>query len=588
MGEHKFVLQNCNVASAVDGSGNVSSDPIVGCSVTNSPKYAARLVDLDVYQQGVSTIYGMQVTFNLADGTTVTGTMDRATLNSLWWNAIIPTRSWSPSDYAQGSYGGDMNACGVFQTVIRFDMSKYAKTSSPLLNALMAASLVVDGNCLLSFKFTVDAYENVAQNANFRQGRFTGTIGIVKPNEPLYNPGQRWLLSRVANTTDPWFWPAFNNAPYMVDAQRNVLVVDLANSICRQDAGGICTPLGNGTVQTAPPGGDMVDIGTLTANLVAADGTITALGPLNYSSFFYNNNADIAEVPLTAAQVAAFDTGSLQLSMSRTDLGNQVILAEAPGVPVYTVEVRAICMAGAPGTTAQTTVYVSLNGKPVANKQMGLFIESVHGNTPGATVPPSNPGDTPQADGALAATITTTDANGFATVNLKVMKDPGSRTSQLDGQLYFIIVFDPAQTMPPVPPADWPNPIQEHMISVIVWSDYQVNTNPTWTEIQTMMAPYMKLYASMRKQLDLTDQNTFYIYAMNPPWFTLVPPGQPAPPPGPLGISKGATAWYMSRSIDDPSYMPITRDLSPNKVMTVMHYIKNLQDAPPPTTSTNA
>ena len=47
---------------------------------------------------------------------------------------------------------------------------------------------------------------------------------------------------------------------------------------------------------------------------------------------------------------------------------------------------------------------------------------------------------------------------------------------------------------------------------------------------------------------------------------------------GPLGIAAGAIPYYMSMDFNDPRYMPLTRDLSPDKLMTIMHFIKNLQD----------
>jgi hypothetical protein len=263
------------------------------------------------------------------------------------------------------------------------------------------------------------------------------------------------------------------------------------------------------------------------------------------------------------------------------DLGNQNVLEEGASKLNYAAEIRPIRMMGDPGTTATTRVYISNNGAPLDGKQLSIRIESVKGNTPGATVPPTNPGNTPQADGALTATITPSDEYGFATVTLNVVKNPGQRTAELDGQLYFVILYDPAETHP-----DWSKvpPAQNQTISVIVWAQYAIDENPPWEEVQSLLAPYMKLFPYMKGQIDMTDQHTFNVFMINPPWDHAYGNIPPAPP----GISAGAIPFYMTRDFDDPRFMPVTRDLSPNKIMTILYYIKNMQSAPPSTESQNA
>ncbi len=555
-GEHRFQFRDCTVKSAMGSTGFVNNDTIIGATIagTDEPDIA-RLVDLDVYQQGVPTIFGMKVQISFADGTFIKGDMDPATLNGLWFNAVLPTRSWG-GDYGEDSYGGDMNACGYFISVLRIDPKNWTNTSSVILQQLRAATITVDGKLLMSFKFIMDGYENVPQNANFRLGRITGTLGPVKANEPLYNSGQRWMQPRAFATTDPWNYPSFNPCVYKVDAARKKLIIDMANSICRQSAGG-----------------DPVDLGTLSA-IINCDGQPSVnIGQVDYSGFAYSNNAQITELNLTDAQLNLLSKGGLSLQTSRTDIGDPVVLKDNYALNDFAVEIRPIRMEGDPGTIATTTVYVSHQGVPVANKQLALAIESVHGTTPGATVPPTNPGNTPQADGTLQATISPTDQYGFATVTLKVLKDPGQRTPELDGQLYFVIVYDPLN-----PDPYWLKnaPVQENLISVVAYSQYTVNTNPTWEEMQAMMAPYMKLYPSMKAHVDLTDLHTVTIFSKNPPWA----PVYHDPIPGPLGINAGAIPFYMSRDFNDPRFMPISRDLSASKTLTYMHFVKNLQAQP--------
>lgn len=556
MGQHRFQFKDCSVRSVVGPQGPVSSDPLIGAEVATTDDPApARIVDLDVYQQGVPTLFGLQLRLSLPDGKALVGTLDPATLNQLWWLSVLPTRSWDPDDYGKDSYGGDMNAAGNFQSVLRVPTANWPASSSAVLQQLQNATLQEDGAYLLSFKFTLDGYQNVPQNAHFLEGRIVGTLGPVKANEPRYNPGQRWMQGRPFSTEDPWYFPSFNSCPFRVDKNRKKLVIDLANGICRQSAGG-------------PP----VDLGTVNAVIGDVGMSIAMLevGVVDYSAFAYENNAHIAELDLTDVMIGALDQAALMLIMSRDNLGPQRIFVEDIKQLNYCVETRPIRMEGQPGSTATTRVYVNRMGNALAGKTMAVFTEPVYGTTPGATVPPTNPGDTAQAKDALQASISATDAQGWATVSLQVVKDPGQRTPELDGQLYFVIVYDPEQSHP-----DWSKvaPAQEHLVSVVVFSHYPIQTNPAWETVKGLMSPYNKLYPSMRAQLDLTDPHSFTVFAKNPPW-------GPAynRPPGPLGIQAGAIPYFMTLDFNDPRFMPITRDLSQGKLMTVLHFVKNLQE----------
>ncbi|MEB2783516.1 hypothetical protein [Algoriphagus persicinus] len=548
-GLHRFQLQECSVVSAIGASGEVS-DPLVNLPfITTDKPSSAKIADIDVYQQGVPTIYGMQVSIPISDGVSLTGLVDSAVLNQLWWVAVLATRGWQDSDYMMDSFGGDMNACGVYQSVIRVPQATWPDDSvSPVLALLKSRTTLEDGNYLISMRFVVDGYRNVPEDVNYQTGRITGSLGPVIGSEPRYNPGARMLAGRTQDKSDPWNWPMFNTCPFVIDQTRKLLILDLANGICRQNAGG------------AP-----VDLGTLTAHVTLADNSKVSLGGVDYSEFCYNLYSHIVEMPLTDAQLTQALAGSLSFTMSRTDIGPQVVFQENILQTNIEVEVRPIRMSGFPGTTSSTRVYVGRLQEPLVGKQLQVDVVSVHGNTPGATVPPSNPGNTPQADGAIEAEISPTDANGFATVIINVLSDPGSRTPQLDGQLYFINVTDPDQLVS--------EPIsQSAMISCLVWSAYPIDENPTWPEIQEIFAGYVKLFPGMTEKINLIDYNSFQTFALNPPF------GLYQAPPGPLGIDKGAIPFFMSREVTDPRYMPVTRDMSPERTMTVLYYVKNMQD----------
>jgi hypothetical protein len=561
-GNHYFQLRDCRVRSVLDQDGNnAPNDPVVGAKVesTDTPS-PAKIVDLDVYQQGVPTIYGLQIKLTLADGSALLGTLDPITLNGLWFNAVLPDRGWN-EDYGGGSHGGDGNAAGLYQGVIRFNLADWPITKSTVLNTLRSRSQVINNQIVLACRFVVDNYHNVADSAQYRLGRITGAIGPFFPGDAPAAVGPRYLQAAPMPSDAPWYVPSFYGAPFKVDTSRKKLVIDLANSLCRQS-----------------PGGPPVDLGTLTAQIKVPGVTFVEIGPLNYSAFIYDNNSGISEIALNDELIKLLASNPLHLRSSRDDIGYPLVLSEDPSGRYFSIDTRLLRMEGDPGTTATSNVYVTQWGQPAANVQLGLVIEPVYGKTPGATVPPSNPGDTHQALGVFiqpTSYITPTDGNGVAQIVLRVEKNPGQRTPQLDGQLYFAVVYDLAEG---VPPLDKQAPVQEQCLSVVAFSQYAVNSNPSWEIVQQMMIPYVKIYPGMTERIDLSDHHTFHIFALNPPWIAFNPSNPPPPEPY-LGLQAGAITYYLTRDFNDPRYMPITRDLSLNRLRTILHYIQIIQKA---------
>jgi len=551
-GKHEFKLTGCLVQSARDNTGaNVADPALIGAPVVSLDfPIAAKLADLDVYQQGVSTVYGLQVTIRLTDGTNLVGAMDAASLNGAQFNVVLPKRSWAEygSD-GSASYGGDSFARGTFQSVLRVPEANWPATKSPVLAQLRAASAVVGGNVLLSIKFTLDGYINNPVDANCSTGRFIAAIGPGSAAEPPSAPGDRWLAASPAaapGPKTPWFRPSFYSAPFKVNAARKVLTIDLSNSI-----------------STVEIGGSFVDLGTF--NAVLGDPAGTVIGVVPFSQVVYTTGAGICELPLTDAQLEGLGQYPLKVSSSGALFGPLTPLSEDPSGLLLAGVDRVIRVPGAPGSTVTARVFASRRGVPASGLALGVTVVPVHGNTPGATVPPSNPGDTPQADDAVSASITPTDASGFATITVTVLKDPGARTPLLDGQLYFLYPYLGAD--PGI--ADVP---QERLISCLAWSDSPVNPSPTFADVQALLKPYMKLFPAMKATIDLNDPTAFGLYASGPPFAAY---GQPK-----LvvldRITGGAIPFVLSRDPQaDSRFMPVTRDLSPNRIKTILYYIQN-------------
>ncbi|MHC4956521.1 MAG: hypothetical protein ACYTGZ_21995 [Planctomycetota bacterium] len=559
-GKHHVQFVGCTVRSAIAADGSDAGDDfIIGADVNTTDEPApAKIFDVDVYQQGVSEIAGLQIQIPLDDTTNLTGTLHPPpALNSVYFKRMLPTRGWADPDYGAGGYGGDSNATGIFQTLLKVDASDWPSGKSKILDELRNASDQVDGKVLLSIRFTLDGYVNVYFNSDNKHGRITAAIGPGKANEPIQAAGPRWLAARTFDEKAEWYVPHFYGAPFLVDETRSKLVIDLANALCQEKFRG-------------PP----VDLGDLTA-VIGTSGAPTVIGSvpqMQYSQMGYENNASICELDLTADQLKLLASNPLKLVTSRTDIGPPEVLAEDPSGLWWSADQRVWRLTpekGGPKNTGEASVYVTRFGAPAPDVQLKLDVVSVHGGTPGATVPPSNPGNTPQADGALTASITPSNAAGVATVSMQVVKDPGKRTEWLDGQLYFLWLYqgDKAPASPP----------QENTISVLAWSEYPVKSEQTvtWEDVRSLMAPYARIFPVMTDLLDLTDQHSFGVFALNPPWW--VQYGEPKEY-NVDGINAGAIPYFLTREFDDPRFMPILRDLSPNKIQTVLNYCKTIKN----------
>src|SRR6201998_2755996 len=189
------------------------------------------------------------------------------------------------------------------------------------------------------------------------------------------------------------------------------------------------------------PGAAAVPPGEL--NAILGDGT--AIGSFQATQDFYQNLGGIIELPVSDNQWAAQDQ-PLNLFKNLEGIGGPYLWLESTsGLAIDAID-QVFRLAGHAGTTATARVRIAQWGKPASGFEPAVIVVPVVPKNQGASVPWSAgyKGDTAQADGALEATVTAVDALGDCIVTLTVMHDPGSRTSQLDGQLYYIMVYDPA------------------------------------------------------------------------------------------------------------------------------------------------
>ena len=150
-----FVDVKVNAATDADGD-FIQQDALLGAQVTtNDSPSAAKLVDLDVYQQAVPMIYGLGINITIAPGVVLSGSVDPVAANGLRFTRVLPTRGWQPWDsYEDSSFGGDTYACAVVQTVVRVPAAKWPTSTSNVLNKLRSVTSTDSaGNVLIAIRF---------------------------------------------------------------------------------------------------------------------------------------------------------------------------------------------------------------------------------------------------------------------------------------------------------------------------------------------------------------------------------------------------------------------------------------------------
>ena len=144
------------------------SHPVLATTVADSDRRPpAKLVDLDPWQQMVSTVWGLEMRIADSDGKTLMrGQFEPAAFFGLWQRVVAAPRPANPQ------FGA------MYQSVLT-DVSWGAIDDSPFLRALREAS---PGT--LSVKFNVDGYDSDATKPTFTLGRIAGTIGPAGAGEP--------------------------------------------------------------------------------------------------------------------------------------------------------------------------------------------------------------------------------------------------------------------------------------------------------------------------------------------------------------------------------------------------------------------
>ena len=596
VGVAQLWLAECSVLSVVDPTGALVTDPladpVIGAAVESpsptTPKRRpdgkgdydiAKMVDLDPQQQGRSAVYGLRLYVTLKNFAGFSGLMTVPELQYLDPRMELNFSSWCyvgtwMGQIAKVTWSGNVAA-------------------SPFLAQFQAAC-----GQGIAVKLTVDLHQNIPASKNvpgnqFCYGRLQGSLGPILPGElAQVVPGRQIQVPQApapapaaAGLAASAAAPARKMAPKSILGASKLELVQ--NQVRMRQAVAAAVAAAAPPAATAQPApwnpapaqvtpaaagtGDAllhVDLG----GSIQIDGTqdpVTGVGSSD-GKFVVDTgiavgflDASGAFQPLTNGQVSF--AGQYKQLNSQSKLVNLVRSAGVVDIPLTPAEASQV--AGLPlaiqvnGTTVLQepadglllgTEPLSLRLEPATAGTVQLMARSfgqpIVGQQP-LTWQVFDSSGAPSTELAVAAGAT--DANGLAALDVST---PGGDVAlpalrqPLDTQLYLVYFFDP--TGQPVGDGYGLGQQANASLSVLRFQSYAVPAEPTWDgDVGPILEAYARLYPGMKAILDIGDETTVegaapYIYAR------------------------------MSLPIQDPAYMPVTRDLAPARIQTVLKWLK--------------
>jgi len=586
LGVSQWWLEECTVLSAVGSAGAPvdATDAVIGAAVESpSPKTPmsdgtggfydiAKMVDLDPDQQGRSALYGVRIAVTLGNGAGLQGLLTISELRQL--HPRVPVG------------GGSWTAVGQWMGTLQNVQWSGDFSGSPFLTALQGAS--AEG---LAVKLTVDLHQNNPGNvftsgdlfcygrvlgsigpalagelAQVVPGRylppFTGTpsaavesapsteqlipprVGVAMQAKAIADAREATSANAGAATPDPWN-PAF--AVIRQSGSQALLNIDIGGCILLNATADPNNPSGfssDGTFEVdsgiAVGASDLANSGFVPF----ASGEIAIqYQPLESTSKNCNlvTNSGVFTIPLTEDEATFCQTNPLTIQVNGTTVAEEN--ADGLWADVSVSSERLECGGGLTGQ-AQIMVRVFGNAPPVgSDPPVTIDVQLVDWNQGGGLSTSTD----------LAISIGQTDANGLAdvttTVNVADVTLPKMR-QPLGSQVYYISLIDPLGNA--IGDGTPMNLFQSPAISVLLWQSYTAPTTPTWTaDVGPIFTAYARLYPGMKSRLDISDEATV------------------------LGFASVIHAM-MSQDISEPSYMPVTRDISPSKMAMIVSWLKQV------------
>lgn len=539
-GSGAFRLLGCRVTGVWYADGSSTSDPavdpIVGTLLGGSQtRTSGKLVDIDPQWQLASAIWGLEV--RLCDGDSASWFSGRYAPNAfrdLWF-------SRNPS------LGGDRAASATFQSVLDdVTWGGSADARSRAISELRARTS--EGR--LSIRIATFGYQDDVSKSGFTVGTVVGAIGPYASGEPTsFIRGRRFTPASMFSS-----WAGITWFSGQIDPSGPTLLLDLSNALQIQDSKGTPNDIGRLSV-------GILEDPSLRENTPVDESSFLELGEIPYKDAawlqktggVYAVDLDKASAPLASGAPLALVVESAFNPGTVSSGASIVAIRESDGGLLLGAEPAVHRVDGAGST--RFTVWASRYGQPLPNAELRLALA---GRSPGqGGGDPNDPkvNSIPIPDiGVPAEAVSfppsaSTGADGQVSVEIQT-KAPGNPRGYIDGQLYLLDFRLPGQSYQARSAFDY--------VILHLRDDYPVIDAPTWDDVSPILTQYANLYPIMSQRLiNLAD---------------------------PAAIKANARLLLLAftRDIHDPNYMPVTRDLSEGKRLTIVRYLEGLlvQDDP--------
>ncbi len=543
VGTGAFDFLACKVTGAWTPDGGVPSDPVTTYAVSARPDGpSAKMVDLDPSCQFASQLWALWVrVWDPATGDLAfIGQYEVASFRDLWRRQLRET--------AAGRLVNQQPSGARFVSTLTNVQWGPAAERSPFLVQLRAST--ADG--LLSIGLHQFGYFYNTQHARYRTGTLVGAIGPTSAVDPLTVLAGRRLNDARTDTGVT----AVSFVDLEVSADESRLAFDLGHALPIDNTDGDISHLGKLPPVPKLKGCKALVLGMKPSAFKPWERSAQApeiLAEVNpFVAAWYRETAGIVEVKLSAQQADAVRAAPMALFARMADGSLMGLCAETrDGIFVRTDSfVRRMD----PDTTDTVVFHARRYGRPVSGVKIFLQAPAAMDFPPGSGIV-----NDPQPALTIPKQLVTV-ADGTATLQL-APSDPGSprrhtngKTWPVDGQVY-MLSYAPSGT-PGAPALQGAEAGLTGLDAVIVHvrEKVEVPPEPDWTQhVQPILADYAQLYPVMSKHLfDISDRAEFVRH-------------------------RAQLQLAFNRAIDDPNYMPVTRDLSEAKRRIIVNWLNSAE-----------
>lgn len=529
VGSGAFRLINCKVTAVYYQDGTSSTeDPIVGLFINGSNnRVGGKMVDIDPQWQQASELWGLTVRLSASGDNPpnlFSGAFEPAPFRDLWFSR-------------QSGGEGDQAASALFQSVLTDITWGDNLLNSRFLQELQAAT----AEELLSMRISTFSFHMSVNSDNFTLGTVVGAIGPYLAGEPhSFIRGRR-----MYQTIDEQLNPPPDSLYFFdcsVDETTSSVFADLSNTLLLDASG---NPNNIGNLQLAVLANESIQL----SQIVTKDSDFTPLGgyiPYTETDWL-SATSGIWTVTLSPEELSLVSHKPLAIiKMSDENTGIVDIRETSNG---WLIRADNFVHRVEPGGIFNATVFAACYGKPFANSNVLFSLVPPLANQGGG---PSYDTDPPKASipdinvPAEAVSFQTqplaTDADGKVELTVST-STPNNYRVYLDGQVYLIKYQLEGQT-------DRQQQTWDYIV-FLLHDEYDVPLEPTWVDhIQPILEQYNNLYPIMSKRLvDLSNYES-------------------------VKENRDILELAFSLPINDPNFMPVTRDLSSPKQETLLKWLR--------------